>query len=223
MHKGSLFVVIEGLDGSGKTSASKVLVEMLNAQNPESVLLSYEPHNPSCAGTFIRQILTKEITQFDPHFLPLAFATNRLDHCHRVIKPWLAAGDNHIVICDRYYLSSLVYQSDDHYSFDDIMKLNEFAKKPDIIFFFNVDNKTCYERMHIRNQSPELFETNLSETREKYFKAIEYLRETRDENIVEIDGSGTIEEVANKLRDEIYAFAPQLNMITGNFGNLIKT
>jgi dTMP kinase len=210
MHQGSLFVVIEGLDGSGKTSASKVLVEMLNASNPESVKLTYEPHNPSCAGAFIRQILTKEITQFDPHFLPLAFATNRLDHCHRVIKPWLAAADNHIVICDRYYLSSLVYQSDDHYSFDDIMKLNEFAKKPDIIFFFNVDNKTCYERMQIRNQAPELFETNLTETRGKYFKAIQYLRETRDENIVEIDGSGTIEEVANKLRDEIYAFAPHL-------------
>jgi dTMP kinase len=208
MLTGSLFVVIEGLDGSGKTSASKMLVEMLNASNPDSVKLTYEPHNPSCAGVFIRQILTKEITQFDPHFLPLAFATNRLDHCHRVIKPWLA--NNHIVICDRYYLSSLVYQSDDHYSFDDIMKLNEFAKKPDIIFFFNVDNKTCYQRMHSRNQAPELFETNLTETRKKYFKAIKYLRDTRDENIVEIDGSGTIEEVANKLRDEIYTFAPYL-------------
>jgi dTMP kinase len=213
MHHGSLFVVIEGLDGSGKTSASKVLVEMLNALNPDSVKLTYEPHNPSCAGTFIRQILTKEITDFHPQFLPLAFATNRLDHCQRVIKPWLASANNNIVICDRYYLSSLVYQSDNHYSFDDIMKLNEFARKPDIIFFFNVDNKTCYERMHTRNQAPELFETNLTETRKKYFKAIEYLRDTRDENIVEIDGSGTIEEVANKLRDEIFTFAPYFQRI----------
>lgn len=213
MHNTSLFIVIEGLDGSGKTSVSKVLANLLNALNKDCVKLTYEPHNPSCAGTFIRQILTKEITHFDPHFLPLAFATNRLDHCHRVIKPWLEASDSHIVLCDRYYLSSLVYQSDDHYSFDDIMKINEFAKKPDIIFFINVDNKTCYERMKIRNQPEELFETNLSETRQKYFEAITYLRDTRAENIVEIDGRGTIEDVADKLVNEIYAFAPHLQAI----------
>ena len=210
MHQGALFIVIEGLDGSGKTSASKELVNMLDFIHKGHIKSTFEPHDDSCAGLFIRQILTKKETNFDPNILPLAFATNRIDHGHRVIKPWLSAHNNNIVICDRYYLSSLVYQSTDDFSFDDIMQINQFAKKPDIFFFINVDNKTCRERLNKRNQPEELFERNLSETREKYRKAIAYLQKKENAYIVEIDGSGTVLEVAGAIRDKIFAFAPHL-------------
>jgi dTMP kinase len=210
MHQGSLFIVIEGLDGSGKTSVSKELVKNLSP-NPAQIKLTFEPHDASCAGVFIRDILIKKNTHFDPHFLPFAFATNRLDHCHTVIKPWLAASNKNIVLCDRYYLSSRVYQSNADFSFIDIMNLNRFVLKPDIIFFINVDNKTCYQRMKTRNQPEELFENNLSETRNKYVKAIQFLRDTRQENIVEIDGSGTIEAVSTQIKEVIYGFAPHLS------------
>ena len=65
--------------------------------------------------------------------------------------------------------------------------------------------------MKIRNQPEELFEANLDESRQKYFEAIDFLRKTHDENIIEIDGSGTIEEVADKIQKEIYKLASYLD------------
>jgi dTMP kinase len=204
MHQ-SLFIVIEGLDGSGKTTASAELARQLEAVCPSTVKRTAEPHEGSCGGILLRQILAKQETNFDPHFLPIGFATNRLDHSHRHIKPWLAGGEGRVVICDRYYLSSLVYQSDAETSFEKIMLLNEHALKPDVMFFINVDTKTCYERMQNRNQPEELFERNLDETRRKYSKAIKFLREKHGDRIVEIDGSGRVAETVAQMRAAIEA------------------
>ncbi|MBC7776887.1 MAG: dTMP kinase [Phycisphaerae bacterium] len=207
MEKKSLFIAIEGLDGSGKTSVARQLVHVLEQSNQSgAVMLTYEPHDPSCAGLFIRQVLMKEIKTFTPRVLALAFAANRLDHCDREIKPWLEGDKNRIVISDRYYLSSLVYQSSDDFPYASVLALNEKAKKPDIIFFIEVSDQVCYERMKIRNQPEELFEKNLSDSRRKYHEAISFLRTHNNDNIVEIDGSGSIGEVANAILQELYAF-----------------
>jgi dTMP kinase len=207
-EKKSLFIVIEGLDGSGKSSASRALVEMLEKTHKGHIKQSYEPHDASCGGLLIRDILTKKHTGFTPNLLPLAFATNRLDHCDQVIRPWIEGNSGNILICDRYYLSSLVYQSSPDFPFEKVMAYNEFALKPDVIFFINVDSETCYQRMAIRNQPQELFEGKLDESRRKYFQAIDFLRITHGENIIEIDGSGTIDAVATQILAEIYKIAP---------------
>ncbi len=209
MEKKSLFIAIEGLDGSGKSSVAQQLAELLNSSNHETVKLTYEPHDPSCAGLFIRQVLTKEIKTFTPRVLALAFAANRLDHCDREINPWLEGGKDRIVISDRYYLSSLVYQSSEDFPYAAVLALNEKARKPDIIFFIEVSDQICYQRMKIRNQPEELFEKNLSDSRRKYHEAISFLRTHNHDNIVEIDGSGSINEVANAILQKIYAFAPE--------------
>ena len=78
MSKKSLFIVIEGLDGSGKSTASKHLKKKLASKF--KVKSSYEPHNPSCGGDYIRAVLTKKIKRFSHRTLALAFAANRLDH-----------------------------------------------------------------------------------------------------------------------------------------------
>ncbi|MFK7947019.1 MAG: dTMP kinase [Saprospiraceae bacterium] len=201
--KKSLFIVIEGLDGSGKTSAGRRLRNILDESYTNRIKSTYEPHDPSCGGIYIRQVLMKKITEFHPRVLALAFAANRLDHCEREIIPLLNADEPHIVISDRYYLSSLVYQSAADFPFDKVMEINEKAIKPDIIFFLNVSNEVCYERMNIRNQPKELFETNLGETREKYQNAVDFLRKQNNDNIIEVDGSGTIDEVAHIMLNHI--------------------
>lgn len=198
MHK-PLFIVIEGLDGSGKSTAAKVLAEKLEQAFQKKVRLTYEPNDPSCGGDYIRLVLTKKITRFTPRVLALAFAANRLDHNDRTIKPHLEMGDNHLVISDRYYLSSLVYQSDEQFSFESVMQLNELALPPDLIFFLNVSNEVCYQRMKKRNQPQELFEVNLESTRQKYLAAIDFLRTTRQEKIIEIDGNGTVAETVDQM------------------------
>ncbi|MEZ4959677.1 MAG: dTMP kinase [Saprospiraceae bacterium] len=195
----SIFIVIEGLDGSGKTTASQHLAELLESHFPGKTLRTYEPHDPSCGGDYIRQVLRKEITAFQPRTLALAFAANRLDHGDRIVTPWLAGDSGRIVLCDRYYLSSLVYQQTSDFPMENVLELNQLARKPDVIFFLNVSNEVCYERMKGRNLPPELFEENLSETRRKYQEAIEFLRKGHQENIVEIDGNGTVDQTATAM------------------------
>ena len=194
-----LFIVIEGLDGSGKSTAAKELAKVLEGRFSKKVLHTYEPHDPSCGGDYIRAVLKKKIAQFHHRTLALAYAANRLDHNYRTIKPHLGKGENYIVISDRYYLSSLVYQSRDGLSFDGVMQLNELALQPDLIFFLNVTNETCYHRLNKRNEPQELFEENLDDTRENYFAAIDFLRKTRGEKIVEIDGNGTVEGTVEQM------------------------
>lgn len=202
INKKSLFIVIEGLDGSGKTTAAKQLVNAATGKFKGKIKFSYEPHDPSAAGDFIRDILKKKITQFHPRVLAYAFAANRLDHNYRVINPWIETEGN-ILLSDRYYLSSLVYQSSADFSMERVMELNELARQPDLIFFINVSNETCYQRLNKRNQARELFEGKFDETRQKFLTAIDFLRRTRNENIIEIDGNGTVEETIQKIKEGI--------------------
>lgn len=200
--KNSFFTVIEGLDGSGKTTAGRRLAESEHPLLRGRVKFTYEPNDPSAGGDFIRQVLRKEITRFHPRVLAYAFAANRLDHNYRLINPWLETPGN-IVLSDRYYLSSLVYQSSEDFSMERVMELNELARRPDLIFFVNVTNETCYARLSKRDQPRELFEGNLTQTRTKFHMAIDFLRLTRRENIVEIDGNGTVEETVAQMEKAI--------------------
>lgn len=197
--KKSYFLVIEGLDGSGKTEMARRLAKNLRLQFGDNVKLTFEPHDPSCAGLFIRQILTKRIDA-DPLTIAIAFAANRLDHCDRILTPFLFDSNTQyrIVICDRYYLSSLVYQTNDEISIEEVMNLNRKAIKPDLIMFFNASNKVCAERMKKRDQDKELFEKDLTETRNKYLTAIDYLK-SKGENVVEIDANGTQNDVLSNM------------------------
>ena len=200
MATDSFFLVIEGLDGSGKTSIGRHLAQFCEVHLNKKVRLTYEPHDPSAGGLFIRQILEKKITNFTPETLMVAFAANRLDHNNRAITGWLTRGANHMIVCDRNYLSSLVYQTNADFSKEHVMKLNQNARKPDLTIFMNVSNEVCYQRMKHRNKPQELFETDLSNTRQKYLSAIDFLVAKRNEKIVTVDANGTMDEV---LRDVI--------------------
>jgi dTMP kinase len=201
------FVVIEGLDGSGKTHLSRALKSILQKTHGKNVELTFEPHDPSTAGLFIRQVLTMRIKNVKARTLALAYALNRADHNDRIIRPYLEADPKRIMICDRYYMSSLVYQSTDGVSMDEIMVLNRDVRKPDLTLFLSVNAETGYERMRKRPASKELFETNLETMRHKYHEAIEFLR-ARGELIVEIDANGTIEEVLESVLNELAKHSP---------------
>lgn len=209
MQQSSLFIAIEGLDGSGKTTIARQLAYFMQSVFNENVKLTFEPHDPSCGGLFIRQVLEKKIRDFSHETLMLAFAANRLDHCDREINEWLSTNDDAIIICDRYYLSSLVYQSNEDFSFEHVMDLNSGARKPDLTIFMNVSNEVCYQRMKIRNKPKELFEQNLSQTREKYLKAIDFLKDARNENIILIDASGNMNDVLHKTVKTISKFSDE--------------
>ena len=123
----------------------------------------------------------------------LAFAADRMDHIHNEVGPFLEDGIT--VIADRYYLSSLAYQSlTADYAW--IKALNRAALRPDLTIFLSVPPAVCKRRMEKQRQHVELYEEieKLREVDEQYQFAIKDLA-TDGEYIVSIDGDRPINEV----------------------------
>jgi dTMP kinase len=205
----SLFLVLEGLDGAGKSEVSRRLTHLLRQTLGDRIRLTFEPHDPSAAGLFIRQVLTRRVPA-SARTLALAYALNRADHNERVIAPFLDAGDGRVLICDRYYLSSLVYQNTPEQDMAAIMALNAAARRPDLTLFLDASEETCYARMGGRG-SRELFDERLAEMREKYAAGINFLR-GRGETVVTVNADSSLLDVLNHIIDILNAHAPWLAM-----------
>lgn len=203
----TFFLVLEGLDGSGKSEISRRLAALLRGSlGDDHVLHTYEPHNESAAGDFCRDVLAKRIT-VSPRTLALAFALNRADHNDRVIAPFLAGDDRCVIVCDRSYMSSLVYQSTGGLNIDDVADLNRAARRPDLTLFLDASPDVCHQRIGARQDHRELFEERFVETRAKYAVVIEYLR-ARGEQIDIVDADGGILDVLNGVIAALNARAP---------------
>jgi dTMP kinase len=200
------FLVIEGLDGTGKSEVSRHLARMLRETMGDRVLLTFEPHDPSAAGLFIRQALSRRI-KTSSRALALAYALNRVDHNERAIQPFLDAEGARVVICDRYYLSSLVYQSSAAQPMEAVLALNAAARRPDLTLFLSASARTCYERIRARAGDRELFDDNLAAMRARYDEAIAFLR-ARGETIIEVSAEGDLPTVLNRAIDALREHAP---------------
>lgn len=206
MGSDSYFIVVEGMDGSGKTGITRQLHSVLSQTQGDNVALTVEPHDPSAAGLYIRNALTKRI-KATPLALALAFALNRTDHNTHVIDPFLSGKQPRIIISDRYTLSSLVYQSAGGLTMDDVYHLNQWARRPDLTIFLNVSPANCYERMRNRPQDKELFEKNLRQRAKKYQTGIKLLRE-KGETVVEVDANLAFPDVLANVLDTVQTHAP---------------
>ncbi|MBE2182856.1 MAG: dTMP kinase [Anaerolineae bacterium] len=212
VNEAAFFLVIEGLDGSGKSEVSRRLAALVREALDDRVLLTYEPNDPSAAGVFIRDVLTHK-TQTTPRALALAYALNRADHTFRVINPFLdeAIDQNQmqrIVICDRYYLSSLVYQSVPPLNMQEVWQMNADARKPDLILFMDASADTCYARQGKRGGERELFDSNLAVRRGHYTQSIAFLR-ARDHQIVEVDADPDLPNVLGNVIAALKTHGPK--------------
>ncbi|MCY3916840.1 MAG: dTMP kinase [Chloroflexi bacterium] len=193
MSDDSFFVVIEGIDGAGKTSIARALHNILRQTLGENALLTEEPHNGSLMGAEIRSALRRE-RELKPVELAQAFALNRSNHLRTVIECHLQR-EHAVVICDRYLLSSLVYQTRDDITMEDVYQINRWARKPDLTIVLQVSAHIAYQRMDERGKSArELFENDLPTRLKKYCAGVELLR-GKGQHIIEVDGNGDISNV----------------------------
>ncbi len=137
-----MFVVFKGADGSGKSTHAKLLAEWLLAQKYE-VKLTSEPNN-SRLGWAIRDLIEDENEWKTPEYLTCLFTANRHQHYHAPngIKQALNAGKT--VVCDRFVLSSYVYQFDCLYL---VKQMNCNFPTPDLLIYLERGNKS--EEMQI--------------------------------------------------------------------------
>jgi len=197
----SLFIVIEGLDGSGGTTQSRLLQEWLISKGHQ-VQLTCEPSDRP-VGLFIRRALSNRFDEarISDRVLPFLFAADRQDHLEEVILPALA--DDKIVVSDRYYHSSLAYQGLS-IGFSKVASLNEGFRKPDITFFLWLEPEISFSRIQSRGLPVERFETldRLRNIAEAYDSVYSYCK-TQKERIFKVDACLSIEEIHLQIQSKV--------------------
>jgi dTMP kinase len=184
------FIVLEGPDGSGTTTHSKLLAEKLRAEGRD-VVLTAEPTD-SAIGKFIREQLAKK-TIDSPSALQLLFCADRAAHIETVIKPALAAGKT--VISDRYVISTLIYGEALGLDPEWLLKVNTPFLEPDIMMIALPGFRVCCERIQKRKQL-DVFE-NTPFQRKIYDL---YERATLDDpQTIRVDTGGTLKEAADAV------------------------
>ena len=187
MSKKGVFIVIEGLDGSGKTTQATILAKKLYPNY--NIMLTAEP---SCGkiGTFIRESCLYEEKRLPTEAEALLFAADRIEHMQNEINPALDEGK--IVICDRYVYSSLSYQGSAGLSLDWIKTINACALQPDFAIFIDVAPERVLERLKRKKSVMETLETQ-QKVREVYLKFVE------KGELVRVDGDKPKEVVGDAL------------------------
>ena len=211
------FIVVEGIDGSGSTTHSRLLSKALEKQGHE-VLLTCEPtHGP--IGGLIRQVLQKRLfvpddagpRAFSWSTMALLFAADRLDHLDSSVVP--ALRESRIVVSDRYDLSSLAYQSatagDADRALGWIGELNRLALRPDVTVVLDVDPDVAAERRGARGTREELFEVDAIQTRLAaiYTRAEELVPGDR---VAHVRAEGPVEETAARVLEAVRSALPRL-------------
>lgn len=147
-----MFVTIEGPEGSGKSSVTKEVVKMLEAEG-ETVVLTREPGGTPIAEEIRNVILDKNNTAMDGMTEALLYAASRRQHL--VEKVWPLSKEGKIVISDRFLDSSLAYQGGARgLGIDKILSLNQFATDgfyPDLTLLFDLDPRIGLSRIAANN------------------------------------------------------------------------
>jgi len=150
-----LFIVIEGIDGTGKTTLASNLYSALRKKGYD-VLVTFEPTYGKW-GKRLRQSLSAE-KRMDPERELSLFLRDRQDHLNDTIIP--ALKDGRIVLCDRYYYSTIAYQGARGLDIEKIREDNKaFSVEPDIVFLLELSPERAVERITVaRGQDTDNFE-----------------------------------------------------------------
>jgi len=198
----NLFVVVDGMDGSGKGEVVKTLHNYLYSKNKRFDIMTTREPSDSSYGSKIREILKTEkdpMKNADKLFDLLI--KDRDEHVNNVIKPFLSKGDFNVVICDRYYYSNMAFQQTQGISFDKIVEANSNFLKPDIAFILDVDPEKALKRIKKARDTKEKFEE--LEFMNKLRKNFLDLKNKLDDNIIIIDSNKTLDKVFEDIRKEI--------------------
>lgn len=197
------FVVFEGIDGAGTSTQINILKEKKEA---ERFFFTAEPTD-SPTGKFLRTVLKGNV-KLDPRTSAYLFAADRAEHL------WGKSGSNcgiekkcsdgKIVISDRYFFSSLTYQSVT--CGEELPRLlNSAFPLPQILFFFKISPEISLKRVDVRGER-EIYEKIdfLQATEERYEKLMdEYESKNTGMKIVRLDAAKSKKEVSAQIWQEL--------------------
>ncbi|MDD9943109.1 MAG: dTMP kinase [Myxococcales bacterium] len=204
MAEGS-FIVLEGVDGAGTTTHSRRLVERLRGGRVP-VHATQEPSEGPVGG-LLRQTLSGRMGTPGRggvrapawHTMALMFAADRMDHLEAEILPNLR--DGLIVVCDRYYHSSVAYQSMTASAEEGVIgwirEVNRYARRPDLTIVLDVPPEVAAERRR-RRRGADLFDGDPLQAKlgEFYRRLDQHFPEERIEHV---SANGPIDDVADSI------------------------
>lgn len=195
MTKKGVFICIEGLDASGKTTHAHRLVRNLRRQGFDTVYTS-EPSRYEI-GKFIRNHILQRKRRVLNVVEALLFAVDRVDHLERKIKPGLKKGK--IIVSDRYVHSSLAYQGAAGLDLKWIKEINKSILWPDLALYIDVPPEIVINRMRRKKSVMERLQTQ-RRVREIYMKFVE------NGELIPIDGNRGKDEVAKDILTVVINF-----------------
>lgn len=191
-----MFISLEGIDGSGKSTQAKLLAEALG---PETLLIR-EPGGTEAAER-IRTLLADPAVELDPFAELLLFLAARADLTARVIRPALEAG--HDVVADRFADSSVAYQGAARgLGVGETISLTDNASDglwPDLTILLRVDPETGLGRA----DGDDRFESEGLELQRAVAAAYEEIAKIAADRVVVIDGDGSVEQVHARLMEAV--------------------
>lgn len=195
-----MYIVIEGQDGTGKSTQAKLLAEHFKQQNREVVILEEPDGDLPQAHDLHDMILTRGY-DLEPLTNVLLFTAARVELWKKIAEPVLKRGG--IVISARNYWSTLAYQGyGEGVSRSKIIKITKETLpdkyfNPDYGFILTVPDAVRLERQKSRGKSKETFEKKPNEFQQKVNAA--YPKIAQDFNLTLIDASASIPEIFKSI------------------------
>ena len=193
----SLFITLEGPEGSGKSSVMEKVYERLLSEGYE-IVKTREPGGTPIGEQIRNVILDQDNTKMDIRTECLLFAASRRQHLVEKIWPSLKQGK--LVFCDRYLDSSLAYQGYARkLGIDNVLNVNLFATEntyPDLTLFFDVAPEIGLERIN-KNHNREVNRLDVEklEFHKNVYQGYITLLNMYPERIKRIDASKPFNEV----------------------------
>lgn len=186
--KGKL-IVIEGIDGSGKSTCAKNLAEKLNSINIKTIY-TFEPTHSHYGAKLKEGMLSEDL---DAEEELLLFVKDRKEHIEYMIKPALEEG--YFIILDRYFYSSIAYQGAKGIDINRIINMHkDFIIKPDIVFIFHLPIDIALNRIISKRGIADRFEN------ETYLKKVDKIFHSFNEPFIyHIDTDKDIKIINDEL------------------------
>lgn len=192
-------IVFEGPDGSGKTTILKKVNEKLTDEGYKLKLVR-EPGGTDISEKIREIIIDNDNINMAAKTESLLFAASRAQLVEEKLRPALENGE--IILCDRFVLSSLLYQGVGRgLGIDEVKAINDFATgdiKPDLTIFFNIDYKTALVRKRA-NFSADRLENEDFDFHKRIFDAYINIADRYKDDIKQVDATRSIEEVSTDV------------------------
>lgn len=191
------FIVFDGLDGCGKTTQIKLLIDYFKNRGVEVETLHY-PDYDSGIGKLIHQFLYKEY-DFSPEVQFLLYFADFIKDKEKIQK-WLEQGK--VVIADRYFTTTIAYQCLKGFSLDNALKIAEQFNllKPDLIFYIDIPSDISMKRKFKEKGKLDRHEEDkklLTDLRDVFKKLVTNQTFSK---WIEINGEASIQDVFEEVK-----------------------